>query len=96
MPALVDLNITLYQLLIPVFPPDLRKHFRETMVLTFEEQLAAGTASAWMDFARDLVSVALPYRAAMAIVPILTLATSSVLFSFGLWLVGAAQRHCGR
>lgn len=100
---LVRFNLVLYELLLPVFPPDSRRCFQESMVRTFEEQLesawretsAPGLVSVWMDVIRDLLNIALPYRITAAVVPFLTLLASTTLFSVMLWAI-APHQHCGR
>jgi hypothetical protein len=94
MARLVRIHVAFYELLLPIFPPDLRVEFREAMIGTFEEQLASGSAgSVWLDVVRDLIGVALPYRAAGAIVPVVTLLGSSALFYLVLWGI-SPNRHC--
>jgi hypothetical protein len=94
MSRLVRIHVAFYALLLPAFPPDLRMDFGEAMIGTFEEQLESASAvSVWMDVARDLMSVALPYRAAAAIVPVVTLLGSSALFYLLLWGI-SPNRHC--
>jgi hypothetical protein len=94
MSRLVRIHVAFYELLLPVFPPDLRMEFREAMIGTFEEQLESASAvSAWTDVARDLIGVALPYRAAGAIIPVVTLLGSSALFYLVLWGI-SPNRHC--
>jgi len=83
------LNVALYEVLLAVYPPDLRAEFGEAMTGAFSEQLEAGTGavSAWADVAVDLVRVALPYRLGAAFVPVMTLVGSSVLFYLVLMAV---------
>lgn len=91
----IQLNVAFYELLLPAFPPDLRTQFQDAMIQTFEEQLESpvGAVSVWLDVARDLMLVALPYRASAAIVPIVTLLSSSALFYLVLWGI-SPDRHC--
>lgn len=101
MPGLVQLGVALYELLLPIFPPDLRAGFQDAMIRTFEEQLESawrgrsltGVASAWKNVMTDLLDIALPYRARAAVVPVLTLLTSSGLFYLALWGI-APNCHC--
>jgi hypothetical protein len=94
MSRLIRIHVAFYELLLPVFPPDLRMAFGDAMVQTFEEQLEGLSAvSVWMDVGRDLMRVALPYRAAGAIVPMVTLIGSSALFYLVLWGI-SPDRHC--
>jgi hypothetical protein len=94
MSRLVQLHVAFYERLLPVFPPDLRAEFGEAMIRTFEEQLESqiGAVSVWRNVARDLIGVALPYRAAAALLPIVTLLGSSTLFYLLLW--GISPNHC--
>jgi hypothetical protein len=90
MTRLVRLNVVMYEMLLAIYPPDLRSEFGEAMAGAFSEQLEArtGAISAWGDVAVDLVRVALPYRLGEAFVPVMTLVGSSVLFY--LVLMGVA------
>jgi hypothetical protein len=101
MSRLVQINVAFYKLLLPVFPPDLRIEFQEAMIRTFEEQLElarhngsrSGALSVWAEVARDVVTIALPYRATWALLPAVTLLGSSGIFYLLLWGI-TPNRHC--
>jgi hypothetical protein len=95
MSRLIQFHVAFYELLLPVFPPDLRTEFGEAMIRTFEEQLESqiSALSVWRDVVWDLIGVALPYRAAAAIIPIVTLLGSSALFYLVLWGI-SPNRNC--
>ena len=65
---IVSFSLRIYQLLLPLYPPDFRSSYGGEMLWVFERQLASACSSAgargiarvWWLACRDLVCVALP------------------------------------